>query len=375
MANNDPFQRMDTDDARSSLQKLSSEVHELSPDTLITLYEIDISDIKVNMDLRQNLLLEADIFCFHNMEITQGKKIIYDGKTFFAMPVVAEGFEMVSSGELPRPKLSIPSLQAIREKETEFSTDYPWNNLKRAVLELDNLVGAKVTRIRTFAKYLDSTNEIPGTATDPDPKAQFPRDTFYIDAKTLEDKNGLQFELTTFTDMENFKLPGRHVLASRCPWAYRGQGCSYEFKGNPMEWETQREIHGPSGGQNAAPSHLPDYAPPIATKDNVLISELVEGYNPDNIEYTSDVHEYYKVNSYSKGDVVYLVHKGYKYYFVAKQAVSAYNPPPNEEYWVADECAKSLRACKIRWGTSGSAKNEVSGTAGKSAANDFLNFG
>jgi lambda family phage minor tail protein L len=340
---------------------------------VIALYEIDIHDIESNMSLKQSVEIEGDILRFHNMEILRGKKIIFDQQTYYSMPIIVEGFEMTSSGELPRPKLTLPSMQGLRDKEEEFTTTYPWQSLRRAVIELENLIGAKVTRIRTFAKYLDSTNDIPEVGGEPDPQAQFPRDVFYIDAKTLEDKNGLQFELSTFTDMENFKLPGRHVLASRCPWQYRGEGCCYEFKGDPGDWEGLRIVHGATGGDSGPPIHLPDYAPPIASKDNEPISEVITSYNPNNIDYSTDVIEYHKTLSFPIGQVVYLKKNHIKYYFVAKQAVPQYTPPPNTEYWVADECAKTLRACKLRWGMTGAAKNDP-GT-GKVIANKFLNFG
>ena len=94
MGQNDPFQRMNPTEARSAMEKVSEQVHTFSPDTVITLYEIDISEIKVNLNLSETLFVEGEILAFHNMEILEGKKIKFDGKTYFAMPIMMDGFEM-----------------------------------------------------------------------------------------------------------------------------------------------------------------------------------------------------------------------------------------------------------------------------------------
>ena len=371
MGQNDPFQRMSPTQARSGMQKIADESHELSTDTLITLYEIDISEIKKNMNLNSSELIEGDILAFHNMEVLRGKKIFFDSKTYFAMPIHMEGFEMTSSGELPRPIMMMTSMKGIRELEEADPNNYVWKALKTSIINLDNLTGAKVTRIRTFAKYLDATNEIIGAATAPDPYAQFPREVYYVDSKTREDKDSLQFELSSFQDIENFKLPGRFVLASRCPFIYRGDGCAYEFKASTGPDQTkQKEIFGDY-------THLPDYAPPIATEDDKTISSEISSYNPDNVTAGS-VTEYNPALTYSVGSVVYIEKNDIKYYFVSKglsngQPVGAYTPPPNVEYWVADRCSKTIGGCKKRYGSSGSAKN-IQG-AGKTYNNKFLNFG
>jgi lambda family phage minor tail protein L len=300
------------------------------------------------------------------------------------MPIITEGFEMTSSGELPRPKLTLPAMKAINSRAEDDTSNTVWQDLKRGILLLNNLIGAKVTRTRTFAKYLDADNEAEGAGTEADPNAQFPKEVYYIDSKILEDKDNLQFELTTFTDMENFKLPGRIVLASRCPWAYRGEGCCYEFKAlSSTELAEQKKTHG-------ATEHLPDFAPPIATYNNKKISEEISNYNPESIQLRTTCtntdltcpSEYDKTQQYPKGKVVYLKKHGLKYYFVSRGGdpdnsaipVDHYTPPPNEKYWATDQCSKTLNSCKFRWGTNGAAKDGNSpGSA--TYSNQFLNFG
>ena len=139
MGQNDPFQRMSPTQARSGMKKIADESHELSTDTLITLYEIDISEIKKNMNLNSSELIEGDILAFHNMEVLRGKKIFFDSKTYFAMPIHMEGFEMTSSGELPRPIMMMTSMKGIRELEEADPNNYVWKALKTSIINLDNL--------------------------------------------------------------------------------------------------------------------------------------------------------------------------------------------------------------------------------------------
>ena len=63
----------------------------------------------------------------------------------------------------------------------------------------DDFVGLKVKRIRTFLKYIDSINFIDNINPfgSPDASARFPDEKYFINQKTGEDKNVVQFELTS----------------------------------------------------------------------------------------------------------------------------------------------------------------------------------
>ena len=60
---------------------------------------------------------------------------------------------------------------------------------------------------------------------------------------------------------------------------------------------------------------------------------------------------------YKAGDYVYLLKDNIKYYFVAKLNVPVGTMPPNDTYWIADECSKSLTGCRMCWGLNGAFKN------------------
>ena len=124
---------------------------------------------------------------------------MWRGNTYLPTPFTAEGFETNSSGTLPRPKLRVSNILGV---------------LKSEMLQYNNLIGAKVTRWRTFAKHLD-------TGIDPDPDVYFPPDIYRIDRKASEDSSWIEFELSTVLDQQGVMLPRRQVLRSTCTHVYR----------------------------------------------------------------------------------------------------------------------------------------------------------
>ena len=355
---------------QDSISKITKEAFSLEPSTLVTLFEIDLSEIKENSLSGTSIPIVDDIVRFHNMNILSKRSITFNCLEYYSIPIEANGFELNSSGELARPTLSITAVEGMNDEGVAQLA-----SLKRAFISLGNLVGAKVTRIRTFAKFLDSSNNVDGIGDEPDAHAEFPRETFFVNAKSREDKFGVQFELSSIIDTENLKLPGRFVLSSRCPWAYRGEGCCYEFKASSSEdLEKQKETFGGT-------DHLPTFAPPIANGNNDPISDEISSYDPSVVSYSSGnvPLEYNSASTYIKAKVVYIVKNNVKYYFVSKgnapinsaTPVPAGKSPPNSLYWEPDQCSKTIKGCKLRWGVTGAGKKADKTTA----ASELLPFG
>jgi phage-related protein len=114
----------------------------------------------------------------------------------------------------------------------------------------NGLEGAKVTRIRTLARYLDAANfpaagilltedgdallledgsSILLEAINPteDPTAEFPREVYYIDRKALENRDLIEFELASAFDLIGVRAPKRQCTANICQWVYKSTECSY----------------------------------------------------------------------------------------------------------------------------------------------------
>ncbi len=322
---------MNKTSAVTTSQKVNAELLKLDGNLLINLFVIDFSSL-VFSPLSAPFFGNT-VFRFHNNIKYMPNNIVWNNQTYIAAPIQAEGFEQNSKGAISSPKLSL----SVPDSQVNLLKLF-----KQQLAALDHdLVGAKVTRIRTFAKFLDAVNFTDETAPvglDPDPNAELCKDIFYINQKTYEDKNVLQFDLTSIFDLSGLQLPQRIVSANRCLFAYRGEGCLYEKNDR-----RNTTIHGST-------STLPENAPPVATVND----ELIYGEVLRNNESYVDKGEFSLLEDYYPGDSVYIEKNGIKYYFVAVAASSRNNSthsdrtPPNSKYWVADECSRTQRGCALR---------------------------
>jgi lambda family phage minor tail protein L len=315
--------------AQNSSKKLNAESFSLIPSTLITLFEIDVTDIAFD----KGIISDADIlnqenyniFRFHNNVKLIDNSIYFKDKEYIAAPITADGFEITSKGTLPTPKLAL----SVNDQGINALSI-----LKTRIKQLGDLIGAKIIRIRTFGKYLDRKNfldQIVSDEFDPDSFVEFPRDIYYIDRKSNENKYTIEFELSSVLDVEGIKLPSRLVTEKKCPFQYRGDGCLYEYKTRRVEAIHGKEIE----------STLPDVAIPVANDRDELIKNIINANIVDKGKYEPNF-------PYVIGHGVYIEKGGIKYYFVAK----INNPPagpPNLRYWIADQCSKTIRGDKLRW--------------------------
>jgi lambda family phage minor tail protein L len=181
---------------------IRSDIQKLSPGTLVELYVIDLS------------IFGQGLFrCHSGTKALGAGPIVFQGNSYVPFPIEASGFECVGQGQSPRPKVTVANV------------DQFIGALNRAY---DDIVGAKFTRKRTFAKYLD------GEAT-ADPLAEFPPDIYYIERKIGETSVSVEYELVGIWDLEGVKLPARQVVADVCWWHYRDGDCPYT--GGPVAQE------------------------------------------------------------------------------------------------------------------------------------------
>lgn len=177
--------------------EINIEVVSLNPTAIIELFQLEVPPE-----------LGGDIYCFHAGVNMFKAPVKWQGTDYQPFPIEAEGFSLSGRGEIARPKLKIANL-----------TSY----IRGLVVDFDGLIGSKVTRIRTFTRFLDSANF---TTTNPDAaNKELSRDEFYIDRKISENKNILEFELASPWDLENVKLPRRQIFSNLCAWKYRSAEC------------------------------------------------------------------------------------------------------------------------------------------------------
>ena len=321
---------MITSQARNSIKNLQAEASSLETSALITLFELDVSVALENIGAANN---NDSIFYFHNNVKLINTDIKFNNHIYVLCPIEASGFEVTSQGVLPTPVLRM----------TVSDTGIPiLSMLKQQMRILGDLVGCILTRRRTFGKFLnasnfnyqnapafDATTGLP-INTNVDELAELPKDIWFINRKSAENKTTIEYELNSSLDVENLQLPKRQMISKRCNFNYRGEGCLYEYQENRVD-----DIHGEW-------SILPDGAPPVATEEDKLITDIIGR------PLGSKIGQYKYGINYNTGDFVYILSHGIKYYYVARSNGSLPSPP-NNTYWIGDKCSKCLRGCKLRW--------------------------
>lgn len=189
-----------------------SELQSIAPSSIIELFELQ---------LVANLHGSADVYRFHaGANMNANGEVVWAGNAYQRFPVEAEGFAYEGNGQLPRPKLRVSNiLGTITAILLNVNAFNPGSDLN----------GAKLTRIRTMARYLDAVN-FPGSVNPygtPDPTAEFPREIYYVDRKTGESRDAVEFELAAAFDLAGIRAPKRQCISSICQWVYRSTECGY----------------------------------------------------------------------------------------------------------------------------------------------------
>jgi lambda family phage minor tail protein L len=181
-------------------QAIATEIQKLEPSAIIELFELDATSFG------------GDLLRFHAGTNSLSSNLVWQGNTYTAFPIQASGFEMSSNGQLPRPTLRVSNITG---------------TITLLVLSYDDLLGAKITRKRTMAKYLDAVNFPGGVNPDADDTAEFADDVFFIDRKSTETRDVVEFELAAAFDLSGVQLPRRQIIQNVCVWRYKGTECGY----------------------------------------------------------------------------------------------------------------------------------------------------
>jgi lambda family phage minor tail protein L len=181
-------------------QTITSEIQKLAPSAIIELFVLDATSFG------------GDVYRFHAGTNGLAQRVVWQGNTYEPFPVQVTGFEFNGSGQLPRPRLVVSNVTGL---------------ITAMVLVYQDMLGAKLIRKRTMAKYLDAVNFPGGTNPTADPTAEFQDDVYFIDRKSAETREVVEFELAAAFDVNGVKLPRRQIVQNVCPWKYRGAECGY----------------------------------------------------------------------------------------------------------------------------------------------------
>lgn len=173
----------------------SQEATKLEQSARVILFTIDLTPIGTNIQYR-----------FTPETQTNGLSVYFGGLEFIPLPIEATGFEKSNrSGSSATPQLRVSNIGGLISALLDQNAD---------------LVGARLTRQKTYAKYLDG-------GTEANPLMEAIPEVFIISRKSSEDDVQITIELQDIASFGNLKLPRRRLSKNSCQWKYRSSECGY----------------------------------------------------------------------------------------------------------------------------------------------------
>jgi lambda family phage minor tail protein L len=166
---------------------LAADSQKSTPGDIVVLFDIDTTPIG-----------GTDIWYLCS-GLIDGSPPVWRGNTYIPFPIIAAGFQWAGRGALPRPTITVAN---------------SGSTLLSAVITYHDLLGAKVTRWKTLAKYLDGQPSA-------DPTSYFIPDVYFIDRKSQHTKTMIEFELGASLDQQGKYLPARQIVRDSCNFTYR----------------------------------------------------------------------------------------------------------------------------------------------------------
>jgi lambda family phage minor tail protein L len=179
---------------------IESDIQQLAPGALVDLFELDASAIG------------GDVIRWHAGVNGLGNDVVWQGNAYARFPVEASGFAKSGQGQVPRPKIKVANVTGL---------------VGALARDLNDLVGSKITRRRTFVRYLDAVNFPGGVNPSADTNCGFPEEVWFVDRKVSENGVFVEFELTAAFDVVGVMLPRRQCIQNVCTWRYRSAECGY----------------------------------------------------------------------------------------------------------------------------------------------------
>lgn len=196
---------------------INSDLQKLEPGSKVVLFEVDCTAFDGPQLYFHN---HAIAYTAGDLDAADGdpvdlpvKSLWWQGVEYRPWPTQITGEEVSSDGSAPTPTLSVANLDG---------------TISSLCLAYQNLAKAKVIIHTTFAHYLDARNFPAGNPQTNPTEEKIA--VWYIDSKTSEDNEVIQFALSSPADLQGIMIPTRQIH-SLCTWCirnqYRGAECGY----------------------------------------------------------------------------------------------------------------------------------------------------
>tara|TARA_R100000278_G_scaffold55468_1_gene46088 strand:+ start:675 stop:1271 length:597 start_codon:yes stop_codon:yes gene_type:complete len=187
-------------------QSIFSNLQSINPSAIIELFTLTLKEGLHYATGNPDSV--TTVYRFHaGSNLNANGKIVWAGNDYFRFPIEASGFAF-QRGKIPRPRITISNATGLMSSILVEINKITTGN---------DLAGAKVTRIRTLARYLDAVNFADNTNANADSNAEFPKEIYSIDRKSTENREIVEFELAAPTDLAGERIPGRQATRNIFP--------------------------------------------------------------------------------------------------------------------------------------------------------------
>ena len=194
-----------------------SELNKINPSSIIELFELELTvGLHIPAGNPNNL---DTVFRFHaGANLNNFGQIKFNNNLYQRVAVQIEGFEDTGKGTVPRPTLTFSNLGGITKDGTVMTmSDF------LAIVNLttpgNDLLDAKVTRLMPLASALDNDNFVGDNPFGTPSTDRLQDRIYFIDRKSVENRQVVQFELVSVLDMQKKKIPARIVTRDLFPSA------------------------------------------------------------------------------------------------------------------------------------------------------------
>lgn len=312
-------------------QKVASEAMSLEPSQILEFYLIYYAW----PDDQNSVLAITPISPGVSRNSISVDRIVWQTQEYVSYPMEVSGFEVKGDNSLPRPRIKVSNIDFVISKYLKLH---------------NNLIGAKVIRKRTFARFLDDVNfpagknpyiDVVTQNSEASANSYLPDETYYINRRTTETKDLVELELSTVFELDNTFLPNRNVYSKYCTWIYRGHGCLYSKE--PIKAANDEDFKNSAGS--------------VVTTSR---TDLKGRWNKNTVYQAGD-HIFIEIpnhdvsNDDSESSINNASIKPLRsFYICVENNISGNeNFPPISVNWQRDECSKKLSACKLRFGKNG----------------------
>lgn len=274
-----------------------------------------------------------------------------EANEYTALPMEMSGVESSTDGPGNRPTLTLANV----------------TNVLRSALDdesftFEDLVGTRIRRRRTFAKYLVGGDD----ASSP---FEFPQSTYIVDRIQQRTNTVVVLELAAPFDLEGVKLPGRFVVGKYCSWVYQGRekqncgGCIFPENSTIIDQNDRAQAayfdiydnplvtNVTTSAWSSSTTYAQDeFVTYNGTTYQSLVASNTNNTPARNTQYWREANEYttYSASTaYSEGDYVKSGNNIWK----ALVGSTGKTPASGSLYWKrVDICSKTLQGCKARFG-------------------------